>query len=198
MSCSVSKKKNEFTVVVDSLLNEKHFIMQAESCTVSLTRYDSELNHGIIKYRNPCNFDPNRDSPKFEVLLRAVLKDKLTDSLRTLSWGRLTPAIRKSSILGRRLAIAASRSEIWDKRLGKSSAFGENNFVRDLINTQNIFKELKDVFQKCGMEIKIVSVEKVLVFRAEELPDFDLYQQYGIAKQDRIPIDCQIWIGVKD
>jgi len=196
-SCAAEEIKDELKVSIDLLLNEKRFIVQTESCTVSLTLFDTDINRGIIKYRNPCNFDPQRDIPIFKVLLTAVLDDNRTDSLRTLSWGRLTPALNKHSILGRRLAVAASKSEMWDKQVGKSHEMGENNFVRDLLNRENIFKEVKDIFRKFDIEMQVVNVEKVLVYNAEELPDFDFFQRHEIEKHDQIPIDCQIWIGLK-
>lgn len=197
VSCTADEKKSEFTVTFDSLLNEKHFIGRTESCMVYLSRFDSDLNRGILKYRNPCNFDPVNDIPLFDKLLTAVLKDEETDSLRALSWGRLTPDITKPSVLGRQLAVAASRSEAWDREKGRSLLIGENKFVRDLLNKNDVFAGLKGVFKKFGIKIQVTSVEKVLIFRAGELPDFNIFERSGIKKDDLIPIDCQIWIELK-
>jgi hypothetical protein len=197
-SCVENERTETYlTVNVDTVLNEKHFILPSESCTVSLTLFDSDLNRGVMKYRNSCNFYPDRDTPKIKILLKGSMMDKWADSARTISWGRLTPDIHKRSILGRRLALAAFRSEIWNEKKERAQGENENKVVQDLLNSSNVFRELKQILKESGIDIQITAVEKVIVFQAWELPDFDILQKNGVGRNDHLPIDCQVWIGMK-
>jgi len=80
---------------------------------------------------------------------------------------------------------------------GRAAERGRERVVRKLANEALIYAELLPVFSQSGLEIKLTSVEKVLVLPAGRLPFFEKLREGGVRAPDRVPFDCQTWFSVR-
>ena len=123
---------------------------------ISFTTYQTETNEQVLRFRSYSTL-PLRD----QLALAALLLDRLTkdqplSKFKTLSIGRLVMAFGTDDTFSRRLKSAA--------RSSSTIPFSkQNNRVRDISNQQLIYAELKELFNKYGVNIKVSAVEKVLV-----------------------------------
>ena len=123
-------------------------------------------------------------------LLRKVLETNEARQFHTLSWGRLypygNPNENADTTMAVRLALAAKRSREWDSERGRprhreaNGWVDVNGTVRTLANDAAIYKELQPVFVESGLELQLSSVEKVLIFRAGQMPFFKTLQESGV------------------
>jgi hypothetical protein len=122
--------------------------------------------------------------------------DAQAAAFRTLSWGRLYPDGARDATMAVRLALVAKRSAEWDAARGAPRDGDINGWVRESANEEQIYAELIPVFREVGLEIRIASVEKVLVLPAGELPFSERLQEEGARAADKLPFDCQTWFSV--
>jgi hypothetical protein len=131
-----------------------------------------------------CHIDKNSMG---SVLMAAFLKNdlpKLGGDYSALSIGRLIdyPWLSQS------LAIAAYRDQEWDSKKGKPVAMDINKYVSQMLFKKELVAEIEAVFEKKGVRVVGVSVEKVLVGGFREMP---FYQ--GKIYSGRVPYDAQVW-----
>ena len=115
----------------------------------------------------------------------------------TLMWGRLAPDGARDWTMAARLAAAAGRSEGWDKVRGRPEAGGINDWTRKTMEGAGVYEELRPVFAARGLEIRLASVEKVLVQQAGKLEFFNELSAGGVGVADMVPFDCQTWFAVR-
>jgi hypothetical protein len=182
----------------NSGLQETDYSAAAGDCRISWTVYGSEANRGVIRHRSDCGLTLSEQAPLIAKVLRKVMETKAEAAhLRTLSWGRLYPDGARDATIAVRLALAAKRSAEWDAASGTPRGGDINGWVRGLANEEPIYRELRPLFQEFGLEIRVATVEKVLVQRAELLPFFETLRQGGAQAGDRLPFDCQVWFSVR-
>jgi hypothetical protein len=68
--------------------------------------------------------------------------------------------------------------------------------IRRLANHASVYGELRSVGRAAGVEIRLSSVEKVLVERADRFPFFEVLRSAGALGSDRVPFDCQAWFSL--
>lgn len=112
-----------------------------------------------------------------EKLLSAALEDQKKIP-RMLSVGRLVETFGHNKEISKRLAEAARTSALWDKKRGKGLKGRDNSAVKTILNENNIYHELIEMFKKHGLIIKVAYVEKVLVGK------------------NKLPYDCMVWFSV--
>ncbi|MFH0729173.1 MAG: hypothetical protein V2B19_22880 [Pseudomonadota bacterium] len=167
------------------------------SCELSLTVYESALNIGVVTVRSKCFSSWERQLSLLEKGLVKVLEDEnQARAFRALSWGRLAPDEPVPHDMSYRLALAAFKSPLWDKKRGRAKTGHENNCVVALADQADIYRELKPIFSKLGRSLRFSSAEKVLVGAAGKLPFFDELKRQGVSAKDRLPFDCQAWFSV--
>jgi hypothetical protein len=71
--------------------------------------------------------------------------------------------------LKERIAVAASTSTLWDARKGKPKAGYAAHLVRDLLNSQKLYRELDELFSQFGYRVYVESVEKVMLCPAGDI-----------------------------
>jgi hypothetical protein len=131
-----------------------------------------------------CHIDKNS---MVAVLTAAFLKNdspKLEGNYSALSIGRLIdyPWLSQS------LATAAYRDQGWDSKKGKPAAMDINKYVSQMLFKKEWIAEIEAVFERKGVRVVAVSVEKVLVGGFREVP---FYQ--GKLYPGRVPYDAQVW-----
>jgi hypothetical protein len=131
-----------------------------------------------------CHIDKNS---VVSVLTAAFLKSdspRLEGNYSALSIGRLIdyPWLSES------LATAAYRDQGWDSKKGKPVAMDINKYVSQMLFKKELIAEIEAVFEKGGIRVVGVSVEKVLVGGFREVP---FYQ--GKIYPGRVPYDAQVW-----
>jgi hypothetical protein len=121
------------------------------------------------------------------VLTAAFLKNdspKLEGSYSSVSIGRLIDY----PWLSQYLAITACRDQRWDPKKGKPVAMDINKYVSQLLFRKESMAEIETAFERGGVRVVGVSVEKVLVGGFGEVP---FYQ--GEVCPGRVPYDAQVW-----
>lgn len=194
------KEAPEDAVVVkqNAELRQTDYTIASGDCRITWTISHTELNRGGIRHRSDCGLPLAGQAPLIGKLLRKVLaEDPDAAAIRTLGWGRLHPDGARDFTMPGRLALAAKRSAEWDARKGASRGGEINGWVLKLANEAAIYEELRPVFAQSGLEIRLESVEKVLVQRAEQLAFFDRLREAGAEPRDRLPFDCQAWFSVR-
>jgi hypothetical protein len=177
---------------------ETDFTIVSGDCRITWTVYKTEANRGVFRHRSDCGLTLAEQAPLVGKVLRKVMATGVEAAgLRTLSWGRLCPDGARDTTMPARLALAAKRSAEWDAARGAPRSGDVNGWVRKLANEALIYAELLPVFSQSGLEIKLTSVEKVLVLPAGRLPFFEKLREGGVRAQDRVPFDCQTWFSVR-
>jgi hypothetical protein len=191
-------QQDNIVVERDPELQETTFAISAGDCRISWTVYGSEENRGVIRQRSDCGLTLGEQARLIGKLFRKVMEPG-TDAagFRTLSWGRLYPDGARDATLSVRLALAAKRSADWNPITGVPRGGDINGWVRKLANEAMIYEELHSIFQESGLDIRLATVEKVLVQRARLLPFFQQLREAGVQPEDRLPFDCQAWFSVR-
>ncbi len=128
----------------------------ADQKEVSFTTYQTEINDRVLRWRSGSTLPLKEQLRLAAKLLDRVKQDRPLSSFKTLSIGRLVMAFGADNTFSRRLTDAA--------RPSSPIPFSrQNNRVRDIANQQMIYAELKELFNKYGVNIKVSAVEKVLV-----------------------------------
>lgn len=165
-------------------------------CSVSWIAYRNEP--GVVKYDADCPASLAEQLPLLNAIGATYLsQDRDAAAFHVLFWGRLAPDdVRASREMALRLALAAFRSDGWDKSRGKPKAGDINQFVRDLANQARIYPELTELFTGLQRSVVLTHVEKVLVVKAKKLPFFQELEKQGVKKSDRLPFDCMAWFSI--
>jgi hypothetical protein len=187
----------EVTVEHDPGLRETRYTIASGACRISWIVYATEVNSGVIHQHAACRLPLAEQVPLISKVLRKVIEsDAEAARFRTLSWGRLYPDGPKDSTPATRLALAAKRSAQWDAARGVARTGDVNGFIRKLANDASIYEELRPMFRQSGIEIRLSSVEKVLVLPARRLEFFESLREAGVRAQDKLPFDCIAWFSI--
>ena len=190
--------EDDILVVHNAAARETTYTATAGDCKISWTVYGSETNSGMIRHRTDCGLTLGAQAPLIAKLLRKVMETNVEAArFRTLSWGRLYPDEARDATMAVRLALAAKRSAQWDAARGAPRGGDINGYVRKLSNDAPIYEELRPIFRDAGLEIRLASVEKVLVLEAKRLPFFERLREGGAQAKDKLPFDCQAWFAVR-
>lgn len=185
------------SVEFDPYLKQTTYSIARDDCRICWVVYPSEANRGVIKHGSECRLQLADQAPLFEGLLEKLLADAAEPGVyRTLFWGRLYPDGKPSPEMAMRLMSAAKRTAAWDAVRGSPENDDYNGFVRDLLNDASAYEELRAVFRKSGLDLRVSSVEKVLVTPAGDLPFFNQFQGGEIEATDRLPFDCMTWFAI--
>ena len=111
-------------------------------------------------------------------LLSRALKDQKGPP-DTLFMGTVEVSFGSNKELSGRLVIAAKASPSWDVRRGKAKNGNDNQTVKTLLNDNNVYRELVDMFKRHGLIIRVRSIEKVRI------------------NENKLPFDCMIWFSVE-
>ena len=123
---------------------------------ISFTTYQTETNENVLRFRSNSTLPLKEQLTHASLILDRITKDQPLSNFKTLSIGRLVMAFGTDDTFSRRLINAA--------RPSSPIPFSkQNNSVRDIANQQMIYAELKALFNKYGVNIKVSAVEKVLV-----------------------------------
>jgi len=131
-------------------------LRDADQKEVSFTTYQTEINDWVLRWRSGSTLPLKEQLRLAAKLLDRVKQDRPLSSFKALSIGRLVEAFGSDRTFSDRLTAAA-------KDLSPIPFARQNNTVRDLANSRMIYRELKELFQKYGLTLKVVAVEKVLV-----------------------------------
>ena len=190
--------QDEVVVKHDPENRETDYTIVSGDCRITWTVYKTEANRGVFRHRSDCGLTLAEQAPLVGKVLRKVMATGVEAAgFRTLSWGRLCPDGARDTTMPARLALAAKRSAEWDAAKGAPRSGDVNGWVRKLANEALIYAELLPVFSQSGLEIKLTSVEKVLVLPAGRLPFFEKLREGGVRAPDRVPFDCQTWFSVR-
>lgn len=190
--------QDEVVVKDDPEYRETDYTIVSGDCRITWTVYKTEANRGVIRHRSDCGLALAEQAPLIGKVLRKVMAtDVEAAGFRTLSWGRLCPDGARDVTMPVRLVLAAKRSAEWDAVKGAPRGGDVNGWVRKLANEALIYEELRPVFSQSGLDLRLSSVEKVLVQPAERLAFFEKLREGGVRAHDRVPFDFQAWFSVR-
>jgi len=191
-------RDNEIAVERDPELRQTSYTIGSGACRITWTVSASEANRGVIRHYPACELPLAEQLPLISKLLRKAMESEPEAArYRALSWGPLYPDGPRDSTLAARLALAAKRSAQWDAVKGAPRTGNVNVLACRLANDASIYEELRRVFQQSGLEIRLVSVEKVMVAPAGRLPFFESLREGGARAQDRLPFDFIAWFSIE-
>jgi hypothetical protein len=189
--------RTEIQVERVATLQEVRYTATVRDCRIVWTVHETELNRDVISHRATCGFSLKQQAPLIAALLERVLADfPEAGRFRTLAWGRILPDGSLDRTMARRLALAAWRDAGWDPARGAPRTGNLNAWTRALAQQASIFAELVPVFRARGLDLRLASVEKVLVLPAGQLPFFDQLQPEGVRPPGRVPFDFQAWFSI--
>jgi hypothetical protein len=194
---SLGNRGDKITIEQRQELSETVYSLGDESCEMELTVYESEANLGVVVVRSQCVLSWQHQLSLLDEGLTKVLEDeKQEHAFHALSWGRLAPDQHVPQEMSYRLALAAFESPIWDKKRGRAKTGHQNDFIVELANRADIYRELRNIFSSKNRTLRFSSAEKMLVMEAEQLPFFDALARHGVQAKDKLPFDCQAWFTV--
>jgi hypothetical protein len=166
--------------------------IRAGSCRIRWTVSRFGADQGIAQHRAECTLPLSE-----QIALNAALLDKVLESeptFRMLFLGRLDP-FPEISI---RLAAAAKHSSGWDSRRGKPrSSKPMDGYLLGLLSSSEsvVFAEWKRLFEEKRLTFAVAGVESVTVEAAGTVPHFPQLSARGVMADDRLPLDCLIWLS---
>jgi hypothetical protein len=197
LACSAALAAVAVTVTFDPQSRETTYTAVSGECRVDWVLSGFEINRGVVRHRSRCSLPLPEQIPLISAVMSRVLEDaRGADAPRTLFWGRLYPDGKPDYALAMRLALAAKRSKLWDASRGRPRTGNVNLLVRQLANEAPIYGELRAMFRERGLDIQVVSVEKVLISPAGQLPFFDRLPKGEIKAADNLPYDCMTWFSI--
>ena len=178
----------------DPALRARRFTATEAECLVTWVVFDGEPNEGVVRHYASCGGSFARQCWLTAAIATRVFGDPgRRRTLRTLTWGRLTPDGATDTPMSARLALAALESSEWDRRLGRPKGGDINGSVRDLANEAAIYPEVAEILRRSGITATVATVEKVLVVKASTLPLYTELARRGARAGDLLPFDCQVW-----
>ena len=138
---------------------------------LSFTTYQTETNENVLRFRSDSTLPLKEQLALASLLLDRLTKDQPLSNFKTLSIGRLVMVFGTDDTFSRRLITAA-------RPFSPIPFNKQNNAVRDIANQRMIYAELKELFNKYGVNIKVAAVEKVLV------------------NENGIPYDGMTWLSI--
>jgi hypothetical protein len=166
----------------------------ADGCRLQWRYYVSGLNQGLIKSETTCTRPLLQQKAGLQALWLSLHREAGEASRpRTLFWGRLLPDTPQDDLdMSFRLAAAAHRSPEWNSARGVARTGNNNRVAARLAEEARIYRDLEEVFAPSGYRIKISSVEKVLVLKAETLPYWPRLKGEGVDGKEKLPIDFMV------
>jgi hypothetical protein len=152
---------------------------QAPECLVAFERYEEARL--VLRLRPACPLGYGST----QGAVRALLAQASDAGELSVSFGRIERYPWLSSLLARQ----ASSSRRWDLATGKPFEGHENAYVAAALRGMPEFTALFERWQVAG-----VSVEKVLVKRASELP---LPAGAPVPPDAKLPFDAILWVTLK-
>jgi hypothetical protein len=177
----------------DTFRNAISYTLARGDCRIkwNVERFEGRI--GIASY-SVCGKSLAEQREMLEEVLTAVL---VQGTPSTLGWGRLTPDQPQDDLaMAFRLALAAHRSREWDGVRGRPRAGDINGFAVRLANDREIYPELKELFRKSGLRLRLSACEKVLVGPAAKLPFYDRLEAAGVKSSEKLPFDFQPYFSV--
>ncbi|MBD3241190.1 MAG: hypothetical protein GF331_11440 [Chitinivibrionales bacterium] len=154
----------------------------------------SEVNRGVVTARWQCSLKWETHTRLAERLLVRLLADTAAFGMpHTLFFGRLDPCTDRVTIPAQRLVRAAASSPAWDTDAGRPRQGHVNDFVVSLANEHDIFAELRTVFERHGLTLRVSGVEKVLVGE----PPQGMPAHKAVEPGAKVPYDCMVWLAVE-
>jgi hypothetical protein len=179
------------SVEEDDASRETRYTIKSGECRITWTVFRTEANLGVVRHRADCALGLGEQAPLIAKLLEKA------GTFHTLMWGRLYPDGAREATMALRLAVAARRSEDWDVVKGRPKRGDVNAWARKTMEGSRVYEELRPVFGARGLDIRLASVEKVLVQEAGKLTFFDELSAAGVGVADKVPFDCQTWFAVR-
>ena len=113
---------------------------------------------------------------------------KFEGAFTSLSIGRLIDY----PWLSQYLAVTAQKDKKWNAKRGKAVALDMNKYVSNVLSQQEVLTPIETALKKSGYRIAGVSVEKVLVGRLREVPQYAGDRAAGL-----FPYDAQVWFRLE-
>jgi len=185
-------------VIADDAARETNYTIASGDCRITWTVFHTPVNAGVIRHRPDCPLDLAGQAPFITAVLKKVIEsDADAQRFRSLMWGRLHPDNAREATMAVRLALAAKNAPDWDASRGRPRLGGNEAWAHRAMERANVYGELKSVFAAHGLEIRLASVEKVLVLQAGKLKFFPELRAAGVGVADKLPFDCQTWFHVR-
>ena len=90
--------------------------------------------------------------------------------------------------LSQYLAVTAHKDRKWNAKKGKPVALDANRYVSGVLSQKEVLAQIETIVAKSGYRVEGVSVEKVLVGRLGEVPQYSGDMAAGL-----FPYDAQVW-----
>jgi len=157
--------------------------MELEGCRVILESERAQAAPPYLRLRHDCVLSVDGARAGYHALLsRAVADDPKTPEVK-IYLGRMVSLPWLSAAV----ALKASRSPLWDGQNGRPRAGSPNAFVVEVLNT---VPALTTLFE--GWSVARISVEKVLVSRAEEIAALE--KDEAATLHAKLPFDAMVWL----
>lgn len=164
----------------------------AGECTLSLEADEEwrtlRLRTHHPRYR-PCTVDWQTVLALLDAAFAKTEPPALQDGYTSLYLGRLIDY----PWLSRYLAETAYRDPRWNRKTGRPVKAKINAYTARLLDNRDLLKPIQAELGRHGYRIAGVSVEKVLVGHASDLPGSAPTRLAG-----RIPFDAQVWLQLRE
>jgi hypothetical protein len=183
------------TVKPNAEYKQTYYIIGDEkNKSISITTYQTDLNKGVLQLRSYSDLPLDQQINQLSKVLDRVFKDEKKEDIHTLFVGRLIYAFGYNNPqMSERLALAASKSPLWNKKSGKAVTGYNHVAVEKIANNALIYPELKQLFKKHGYDIKVSGFEKILIGTPDKTPFGAFLLEKGGKPSDKLPFDCLTW-----
>ena len=165
--------------------------IENNKCKVSFEYFDGsyKFNKSVLIVRRDCIADEDVELTYIRRLINYLVDtNNGMGEIESVFWGKL------SSNESRRLAIAATYSEEWQLAFAKQTG-SINKLTLDLINTADIFHDVKKMFSQYDLVLQAESIEKVNLAKPSEL---HLETQLDESKYySKVPFQGMLWFSLR-
>ena len=168
------------------------YSVKLPECTAAMERRTLEPN--VLIVRSQCPLSLQSLSKLLDSGFQKLSSDQRL-SIHGIYLGRLMDYPEWSHDLAR----VAAKSPAWNTKRGRPSKAGEsdNKRVRLLLNGPAYPLHLQSLFTNYQLNACIGDVEKVLVFKANDIwPDKTAFPK-GVSVNAKLPVDAQVWLNLQ-
>lgn len=179
-------------LIAPYLLADDLISVQLPECEARLERRAVEAD--VVLVRSTCPLSLHGLAQLLDTGLQNLFPDNKLP-IRTIHLGRLINYPEWSQALAR----AAAQSPTWNAKRGRPSKANENNNQRVclLLNGPAYPQVLKPLFAHYGLNACIAAVEKVLVFKAQDIFPNKTAMPKTVLRESRLPVDAQLWLKLQ-
>ncbi|MEM7356577.1 MAG: hypothetical protein AAF657_37520 [Acidobacteriota bacterium] len=165
--------------------------VEIEGCTIRWHLAEAQDGTWHLVVRSECDLPFDDQLPILRAILQEVSKVRPVAQFEHLSW----PGFGSSTAWQVPIAVASTRSADYQeyRRNAPHTRISPNRIYVDLARQTEAYRGWQQLFADFGVEIELISVEKVFTRKAGDLPFHAVLAEKGVAADERVIYEAGLY-----